>query len=196
MTEIFERLGFAVKYANDVWSVTSASWRFDIEIEEDLVEEVARIYGYNSIPNNAPLAHLRMREHKESELDLARIKTTLVDADYQEAITYSFVDPKVTEFTSSRNLKRFVLPNPISVEMSAMRVSLLSGLLGAVLYNQNRQQNRVRLFETGLRFVPDANAEFGIRQEFVLAGVITGTAKSESWTGKAENVDSLILKVI
>ena len=193
VTEIFERLGFAVKYANDVWTVTSASWRFDIEIEEDLIEEVARIYGYNSIPNNAPLAHLRMREHKESDLDLSRIKTALVDADYQEAITYSFVDPKVQTLLHSE-IEALVLPNPISVEMSAMRVSLLSGLLGAVLYNQNRQQNRVRLFETGLRFVPDANAEFGVRQEFVLAGVITGTAKSECWTGKAENVDFFDLK--
>ena len=193
VTEIFHRLGFDVTYANDIWTVTSASWRFDIEIEEDLIEEVARIYGYNSIPNNAPLAHLRMREHKESDLDLARIKTALVDADYQEAITYSFVDPKVQTLLHPE-IEALVLPNPISVEMSAMRVSLLSGLLGAVLYNQNRQQNRVRLFETGLRFVPDANAEFGIRQEFVLAGVITGTAKSESWTGKAENVDFFDLK--
>ena len=193
VTEIFERLGFAVKYANDVWTVTSASWRFDIEIEEDLIEEVARIYGYNSIPNNAPLAHLRMRKHKESDLDLSRIKTALVDADYQEAITYSFVDPKVQTLLHPE-IEALVLPNPISVEMSAMRVSLLSGLLGAVLYNQNRQQNRVRLFETGLRFVPDANAEFGVRQEFVLAGVITGTAKSECWTGKAETVDFFDLK--
>ena len=193
VTEIFERLGFAVKYANDVWTVTSASWRFDIEIEEDLIEEVARIYGYNSIPNNAPLAHLRMREHKESDLDLSRIKTALVDADYQEAITYSFVDPKVQTLLHPE-IEALVLPNPISVEMSAMRVSLLSGLLGAVLYNQNRQQNRVRLFETGLRFIPDANAEFGVRQEFVLAGVITGTAKSECWTGKAETVDFFDLK--
>ena len=193
VTEIFERLGFAVKYANDVWTVTLASWRFDIEIEEDLIEEVARIYGYNSIPNNAPLAHLRMREHKESDLDLSRIKTALVDADYQEAITYSFVDPKVQTLLHPE-IEALVLPNPISVEMSAMRVSLLSGLLGAVLYNQNRQQNRVRLFETGLRFIPDANAEFGVRQEFVLAGVITGTAKSECWTGKAETVDFFDLK--
>ena len=193
VTEIFERLGFAVKYANDVWTVTSASWRFDIEIEEDLIEEVARIYGYNSIPNNAPLAHLRMREHKEADLELSRIKAALVDADYQEAITYSFVDPKVQTLLHSE-IEALVLPNPISVEMSAMRVSLLSGLLGAVLYNQNRQQNRVRLFETGLRFIPDANAEFGVRQEFVLAGVITGTAKSECWTGKAENVDFFDLK--
>ena len=193
VTEIFHRLGFDVTYANDIWTVTSASWRFDIEIEEDLIEEVARIYGYNSIPNNAPLAHLCMREHKESDLDLARIKTALVDADYQEAITYSFVDPKIQSLLHPHQ-EALVLPNPISVEMSAMRVSLMSGLLGAVLYNQNRQQSRVRLFETGLRFVPDANAEFGVRQEFVLSAVITGTAKSEHWAGKAESVDFFDLK--
>ena len=193
VTEIFHRLGFDVTYANDIWTVTSASWRFDIEIEEDLIEEVARIYGYNSIPNNAPLAHLRMREHKESDLDLARIKTALVDADYQEAITYSFVDPKIQSLLHPHQ-EALVLPNPISVEMSAMRVSLMSGLLGAVLYNQNRQQSRVRLFETGLRFVPDNNAEFGVRQEFVLSAVITGTAKSEHWAGKAESVDFFDLK--
>ncbi len=193
VTEIFHRLGFDVTYANDIWTVTSASWRFDIEIEEDLIEEVARIYGYNSIPNNAPLAHLRMREHKESDLDLARIKTALVDADYQEAITYSFVDPKIQSLLHPQQ-EALILPNPISVEMSAMRVSLMSGLLGAVLYNQNRQQSRVRLFETGLRFVPDANAEFGVRQEFVLSAVITGTAKSEHWAGKAESVDFFDLK--
>lgn len=193
VTEIFHRLGFDVTYANDIWTVTSASWRFDIEIEEDLIEEVARIYGYNSIPNNAPLANLRMREHKESDLDLARIKTALVDSDYQEAITYSFVDPKIQSLLHPQQ-EALILPNPISVEMSAMRVSLISGLLGAVLYNQNRQQSRVRLFETGLRFVPDANAEFGVRQEFVLSAVITGTAKSEHWAGKAESVDFFDLK--
>ena len=193
VTEIFHRLGFDVTYANDIWTVTSASWRFDIEIEEDLIEEVARIYGYNSIPNNAPLAHLRMREHKESDLNLARIKTALVDADYQEAITYSFVDPKIQSLLHPHQ-EALVLPNPISVEMSAMRVSLISGLLGAVLYNQNRQQSRVRLFETGLRFVPDVNAEFGVRQEFVLSAVITGTAKSEHWAGKGESVDFFDLK--
>ncbi|WP_101775063.1 phenylalanine--tRNA ligase subunit beta [Pasteurella oralis] len=193
VTDIFERLGLQVSYANDVWTVTSASWRFDIEIEEDLIEEVARIYGYNSIPNNAPLAHLRMREHKEADLDLTRIKTALVDADYQEAITYSFVDPKIQGLLHPQQ-DTFVLPNPISVEMSAMRLSLLSGLLEAVQYNQNRQQTRVRLFETGLRFMPDSKAEFGIRQEFVLSAVITGAKKVEHWTGKSENVDFFDLK--
>lgn len=193
VTEIFHRLGFDVQYENDVWTVTSASWRFDIEIEEDLVEEVARIYGYNSIPNNAPLAHLRMREHKESDLDLARIKTALVDADYQEAITYSFVDPKVQGLLHP-NQEALVLPNPISVEMSAMRLSLMSGLVGAVLYNQNRQQSRVRLFETGLRFIPDAHAEFGVRQEFVLSAIVTGSATAEFWDCKPESVDFFDIK--
>ncbi|MGQ0286258.1 phenylalanine--tRNA ligase subunit beta [Pasteurellaceae bacterium 22721_9_1] len=193
VTEIFQRLGLEVSYADDVWTVTSASWRFDIEIEEDLIEEVARIYGYNSIPNNAPLAHLRMREHKEADLDLARIKTALVDADYQEAITYSFVDPKVQNLLHPQQ-EALILPNPISVEMSAMRLSLLSGLLGAVQYNQNRQQTRVRLFETGLRFIPDQSAEFGVRQELVLSAVITGSKKAEHWTGKAESVDFFDLK--
>ncbi|HDR1126112.1 TPA: phenylalanine--tRNA ligase subunit beta [Pasteurella multocida] len=193
VTDILTRLGLQVSYANDVWQVTSASWRFDIEIEEDLVEEIARIYGYNSIPNKAPLAHLRMREHKEADLDLARIKTALVDADYQEAITYSFVDPKIQSVLHPQQ-DALVLPNPISVEMSAMRLSLLSGLLGAVQYNQNRQQTRVRLFETGLRFIPDTQAEFGVRQEFVLAAVMTGNKKAEHWAGKAESVDFFDLK--
>ena len=193
VTDILQRLGLQVSYANDSWMAVAPSWRFDIEIEEDLIEEVARIYGYNSIPNNAPLAHLRMREHSEADIELSRIKAALVSCDFYEAITYSFVDPKIQSLLHPE-IKPLILPNPISVEMSAMRVSLLTGLLGAVIYNQNRQQNRVRLFETGLRFVPDTNAEFGVRQEFVLAGVITGTAKSECWTGKAENVDFFDLK--
>lgn len=193
VTEIFTRLGLPVKYENDVWTVTSASWRFDIEIEEDLIEEVARIYGYNSIPNNAPLAHLKMREHKEADLDLARIKLALVGNDFHEAITYSFVDPKIQQLLHPQQ-EAWVLPNPISSEMSAMRLSLLTGLLGAVVYNQNRQQNRVRLFETGLRFVPDSKAEFGIRQESVLSAVMTGSRSNEHWTGKAEAADFFDLK--
>ncbi|MDO4429934.1 MAG: phenylalanine--tRNA ligase subunit beta [Lonepinella koalarum] len=193
VTEIFTRLGLPVKYENDVWTVTSASWRFDIEIEEDLIEEVARIYGYNSIPNNAPLAHLKMREHREADLDLARIKLALVGNDFHEAITYSFVDPRIQQLLHPEQ-QAWILPNPISSEMSAMRVSLLTGLLGAVVYNQNRQQNRVRLFEVGLRFIPDSKAEFGIRQEPVFSAVMTGTRLNEHWAGKAEAADFFDLK--
>ncbi|AWX13440.1 phenylalanine--tRNA ligase subunit beta [Mergibacter septicus] len=193
VTDILTRLGFSVDYANDTWHVKPTSKRFDIEIEEDLIEEVARIYGYNNIPNCAPLAHLTMRAHQEADLELNRIKTALVDRDYQEAVTYSFVDPKIQQKLHPEQ-DALVLPNPISQEMSAMRVSLLTGLLGAVVYNQNRQQNRIRLFETGLRFIPDTNAEAGIRQEVVLGAVITGTKKAESWLSKTETVDFFDLK--
>lgn len=193
ITDILKRLGFAVEFNNHSWTVTSTSWRFDIEIEEDLIEEVARVYGYNHIPNCAPLAHLTMRQHKEENVELERIKLALIDRDYQEAITYSFVDPKIQQLLHPEQ-QALILPNPISVEMSAMRVSLLSGLLGALSYNQNRQQTRVRLFETGLRFMPDSTAEVGVRQEFVLSAVICGGRKNENWAEKVESVDFFDLK--
>lgn len=193
VTDILNRLGFQAEYTDNVWSVQSPSWRFDIEIEEDLIEEVARIYGYNNIPNNAPLAHLQMRQHNEADLDMMRVKTALVDSDYQEAITYSFVDPKIQTLLHP-DQRALILPNPISSEMSTMRVSLLTGLLEAVSYNQNRQQHRVRLFESGLRFIPDENAPEGIRQEVVLGAVISGAKQAESWAEKATNVDFFDLK--
>ncbi|KMK51502.1 phenylalanine--tRNA ligase [[Actinobacillus] muris] len=193
VTTIFDRLGFQAGFENDVWTVQSPSWRFDIEIEEDLIEEVARIYGYNSIPNNAPLAHLQMKGVPEKMLEMQRVKTALVDSDYQEVITYSFVDPKVQTLLHPTQ-EALILPNPISSEMSAMRVSLLTGLLETVAYNQNRQQSRVRIFETGLRFIPDANAENGIRQETVLGAVIVGDKRPTHWEYKAENVDFFDLK--
>ena len=111
---------------------------------------MARIYGYNSIPNNAPLAHLQMKGTPEKVLEANRVRTALVDSDYQEVITYSFVDPKTQQLLHPEQ-DALILPNPISSEMSAMRVSLLTGLLDTIAYNQNRQQNRVRIFETGLR---------------------------------------------
>ncbi|OOH91295.1 phenylalanine--tRNA ligase subunit beta [Pasteurellaceae bacterium 15-036681] len=193
VTDIFNRLGFETNYADDVWTVQSPSWRFDIEIEEDLIEEVARIYGYNSIPNNAPLAHLQMKGVPEKILEASRIRTAFVDSDYQEVITYSFVDPKVQELLHPEQ-EALILPNPISSEMSAMRVSLLTGLLETIVYNQNRQQSRVRIFETGLRFIPDANAENGVRQEQVFAAAIVGDKRPVHWEQKAESVDFFDLK--
>lgn len=193
VTQIFERLGLAVQYADDVWTVTSASWRFDIEIEEDLIEEVARIYGYNSIPNNAPLAHLHMKDIPEYLLEMARMRTAFVDSDYQEIVSYSFVDPEVQQLLHPEQ-NALILPNPISREMSAMRVSLLPGLLTTTAYNQNRQQNRVRIFESGLRFIPDATAENGIRQEYVIGALIVGDKRPVHWEHKGENVDFFDLK--
>ena len=193
VTDILERLGCQVSFANDTWQAVAPSWRFDMEIEEDLVEEVARVYGYNNIPNVPVKADLIMTSHREANLPLKRVKTMLVDRGYQEAITYSFVDPKVQALLHPAE-EALILPSPISVEMSAMRLSLWSGLLSAVVYNQNRQQSRVRLFETGLRFVPDTAANLGIRQDVMLAGVIAGNRYEEHWNLERQVVDFYDLK--
>lgn len=193
ITDILIRLGCEVVTKENSWQVKAPSWRFDIQIEEDLVEEIARIYGYNNIPNEYLKIQMIMHPNSETQIPLSRFKSILVDHGYQEAVTYSFVDPKIQSLLHPRQTA-ILLPNPISSEMSAMRLSLWSGLLSAVIYNQNRQQQRIRLFETGLRFVPDDCAEFGIRQETMLAGVITGNLYDEHWDIKKRTVDFFDLK--
>lgn len=193
VVEILERLGFSVQTSGDVWNVTTATYRFDMAIEEDLIEEVARIYGYNNIPNTAPKAALSMPDHKEADISLKRVRSIFVARGFQEAVTYSFVDPKMQNIVHPGE-DAMVLPNPISVEMSAMRLSMFTGLLTAVGYNQSRQQNRVRLFETGLRFVPDAQADSGVRQQAMLGAVISGAQNEEHWSMESKTVDFFDLK--
>ncbi len=188
VTEIFSRLGFAVAEQADSWQVTVPTYRFDVSISEDLIEEVARVYGYNSIPNVAPVASLAMRDHREADISVHSLRDLLVDRGYQEAITYSFVDPKVQQVLFP-GVDALVLPNPISADMSAMRLNLWPGLLQAVQYNQNRQQNRIRLFEYGLKFIPDAAAEGGVRQVPVIGGIIVGSYGNEHWTMQERAVD-------
>jgi phenylalanyl-tRNA synthetase beta chain len=178
--EILTRLGFTVSFDNNTWQVSVPAYRFDISVEVDLIEEVARIFGYNNIPNVSPKASLVMRNHNESIISLSKQRQILVNKGYQEAITYSFVDPKVQGLIHP-NQAVMTLPHPISSEMSVMRLSLWTVILQSVNYNQNRQHNSVRLFETGLRFVPDESAENGVRQEQMIAGVISGTANQEHW---------------
>ncbi|HBA1185682.1 TPA: phenylalanine--tRNA ligase subunit beta [Escherichia coli] len=193
VTDILRRLGCEVTEGKDEWQAVAPSWRFDMEIEEDLVEEVARVYGYNNIPDEPVQASLIMGTHREADLSLKRVKTLLNDKGYQEVITYSFVDPKVQQMIHP-GVEALLLPSPISVEMSAMRLSLWTGLLATVVYNQNRQQNRVRIFESGLRFVPDTQAPLGIRQDLMLAGVICGNRYEEHWNLAKETVDFYDLK--
>ncbi|HGJ5890657.1 MAG TPA: phenylalanine--tRNA ligase subunit beta [Arsenophonus apicola] len=193
VTQILQRLGCQVIGEQDSWQVVAPSWRFDMQIEEDLIEEVARVYGYNNIPNVPLHADLVMTPRCESILPLKRVKTLLIDRGYNEAITYSFVDPKIQQLLHPGS-DAMILPDPISTDMSAMRLSLLPGLLATVIYNQNRQQNRIRLFETGLRFVPDVSAEQGIRQELMLAGVITGNRYEEHWSQEKRAVDFFDIK--
>lgn len=193
VTDILSRLGCKVQHNGDHWVAVAPSWRFDMQIEEDLVEEVARVYGYNNIPDVPVKASLVMTKHREANLSLKRVKNLLVDRGFQEAITYSFVDPKVQALLHPGE-EALILPSPISVEMSAMRLSLWSGLLTAVVNNQNRQQSRVRLFESGLRFVPDTQADLGIRQDVMLSGVISGTKNEEHWDLARQAVDYYDLK--
>jgi len=197
VSEILTRLGFTVNTTGEgeakVWQVIVPAYRFDIKIEVDLIEEVARIFGYNNIPNIAPKATLKMCEQKEANLSLSSLKQALVNRDYQEAITYSFVDPKVQALLHPEQ-EVMTLPHPISSEMSVMRLSLWTGLLQSMVYNQNRQQGRVRLFETGLRFVPDENAENGVRQENMIAGVISGQRVDEHWSMEKAATDYYDIK--
>lgn len=193
VVEILQRLGMSVETTTEGWMATAPTWRFDIAIEQDLVEEVGRIYGYDNIPNQAPAAALNMNLHKEANLPLKRVRDLLVDRGYHEAITYSFVEPEQQKLIVP-DVEPLILPNPISADMSAMRLSLIQGLLNTVVHNQKRQQPRVRLFEQGLRFIPDQAAENGMRQESMLAGVISGTRSEEHWNIETATVDFFDLK--
>ena len=193
VVEILERLGLAVSTTDTGWKATAPTWRFDIAIEQDLVEEIGRIYGYDNIPNQSPVASLSMNLHKEAKLPLKRARDLLVDRGYHEAITYSFVEPEQQKLIVPE-IEPLMLPNPISADMSAMRLSLIQGLLNTVVHNQKRQQPRVRLFEYGLRFIPDQDAENGMRQEPMLAGVIAGARSEEHWDIETNTVDFFDLK--
>ena len=193
VTDILQRLGLKVTVGENSWSAVVPTYRFDIEIEEDLIEEVARVFGYNSIPNKAPQSSLQMLAAQESQLPLSQLKNTLLERGYTEAITYSFVDPK-HQIALFPNQQGLVLPHPISSEMSVMRVSLWTGLLQAVSYNQKRQQQRVRLFETGLRFIPDETGENGLRQEMMIAGVAAGQRNDLHWDCTETPVDFFDVK--
>ncbi|WP_318490774.1 phenylalanine--tRNA ligase subunit beta [Photobacterium leiognathi] len=193
VVEILTRLGCDVETTAAGWKAVAPAWRFDMAIEEDLVEEVGRIYGYNNIPNQSPVAALSMNLHKEANLPLKRVRDLLVDRGYQEAITYSFVEPEQQKLIVPE-IEPLILPFPISAEMSAMRLSLWTGLLNTVVFNQKRQQPRVRLFEAGLRFIPEESAENGMRQEMMLAGVIAGNRSDEHWDIATNTVDFFDLK--
>lgn len=177
--DIFERLGMRVLSSQSVWQIEVPSSRFDVQIEADLIEEIARIYGYNNIPNTTGSALMTAKVTKESELSINRLADKLVARDYHEAITYSFVDPQIQKalFPGHESLS---LINPISNDLSQMRVSLWPGLLQALLFNQNRQATRVRLFETGLLF-PE--------QTLSIAGLASGSFQDEQWGVKNRPLD-------
>jgi len=190
VVDIFQRLGMSVQTQPDGWSVTPPGCRFDIAIEADLIEEIARIVGYNNLPNSSLLMRSELGKATEAVLDLDRAKDLLVVRGYQEAITYSFVDEEIQKAVApDDDVVR--LKNPISSDLSVMRTTLWCGLLKAALHNTNRQQNRVRFFETGLRFV---NKDDNMQQQKMLSGLALGSAYSEQWGVATRKVDFFDVK--
>ena len=189
--QILKGLGLTVVSTTEGWSILPPSWRFDIGIEVDLIEELARVHGYDNLPVRSIRADLPLTARPERQLNLAALRRVLTARGYQEAITYSFVDPKLQALLAPQQ-SVVELRNPISGDMSVMRTTLWAGLLNTLSYNLNRQQQRARLFETGLRFLPVTE---GLpRQEKMLALVATGRRYPESWSSNAEPVDFYDLK--
>jgi phenylalanyl-tRNA synthetase beta chain len=190
VARILGALGMHVESLAVGWQITPPSRRFDIEIEEDLIEEVVRVHGYERVPTRAPSGELRLALPPESELAATRLRAQLAARGYREAICYSFVARELLEHWSL-TAGAVPLANPLSVELAVMRTSLLPGLVQALRHNLHRQQERVRLFETGLAF---NNAGGELRQVGRVAAVACGRAASESWAADKREIDFFDIK--
>ncbi|MCF6337163.1 MAG: phenylalanine--tRNA ligase subunit beta [Gammaproteobacteria bacterium] len=194
VTDILTRLGMSAIISTttegESWQVTAPSFRFDITIEEDLIEELARVYGYANLPTTLPQSAAHIQPIPESRVPLSRLQNILVSRGYQEAITYSFIDPELQQLFDPGQAA-IALTNPISADMSVMRTCHWPGLVQAVLHNLNRQQTDVKFFESGLKFIPQDNE---IKQENYLSGVVTGSWAPEQWAQKPRPMDFFDLK--
>jgi len=187
---VLTRLGLTVDKVEDGWKVIAPSYRFDITSEVDLIEEIVRIHGYDSVPETTEIAASPLRTVTESLVDLDRVSATLVARDYEEAITYSFIDERSnTAFAGGAS--ELVLSNPISSEMSVMRSSLLPGLVSSAAANVARQQERVRLFEIGKSFHESLDAPGEVVR---IAALATGTALPEQWGARSQAIDFFDIK--
>jgi phenylalanyl-tRNA synthetase beta chain len=186
IAQILSRLGMAVRDGGSALFVTPPSYRFDIAIEEDLIEEIARVYGYENIPLPATTARMALLPVTETRRPLANVRQMMVQRDYQETINYAFVEREAEQNLCGNN-NPLALQNPIASQMSVMRSSLLGGLLTTLSTNLARRQPRVRVFETGACFVGDLQHER-------LAGLCYGDAYPEQWGTPARSVDFFDVK--
>ena len=190
VSTLFDQLGFAYKRAAGSFEVTPPSYRFDISIEEDLIEEIARLHGYDNIPATPPKALLNMLPSNESILNRAYLRDILVANDYQEIVSYSFVDER-WEKELLDNQTPIRLKNPIASNMSVMRSGLWGGLLDTLVYNLNRKHDRVRLFEIGASYKKEA----GVYGETLhISGLAYGDAVPEQWAVESRSVDFFDIK--
>jgi phenylalanyl-tRNA synthetase beta chain len=183
--DILRRLGMQVAGAGDVLGVIPPSHRFDITIEQDLIEEVGRIHGYDNIPCSDASMPQRPQPVTERAVTRERLRLMLVDRGYQEAITFSFVDPRLQRLLFPAQAA-LALANPLSAELGEMRVSLWPGLVEALRFNQRRQQERVRLFEVGTRFEIENGR---LVESQAIAGLVTGSAYPEQWGETRRDAD-------
>ncbi len=188
--DILNRIADSVSGADGVWSVTPPSYRFDIEREADLVEEVARVKGYDNIPTSMPRIVPRSVAASEVAINVRQVRQSFVARDYREAITYSFIDPNAAALFSKEAPVK--LANPLADNMAVMRTSLIPGLIGALQFNANRQHDRVRFYEVGATY---HRSGAGFREEQKIAGVIMGPPVKAQWdSGKAQNLDFYDIK--
>ncbi|MEK6731555.1 MAG: phenylalanine--tRNA ligase subunit beta [Pseudomonadota bacterium] len=182
---ILTKLNISLKKQKNKWQVKVPSFRFDIALEEDLIEEIARIYGYNQLPVHTYQAPMHLSAHHHHKVTDHRIRTKLADCAYHEVVTYSFVDPKLQQLLEPQEFAQPLI-NPIASDMSVMRTSLWVGLLQAFQYNHNRQQSRIRLFEIGKRF---RQVKGNLCEQKVLSGLVYGDILPEQWGHKVHQSD-------
>uniref|UniRef100_A0A8J7VRC3 Phenylalanine--tRNA ligase beta subunit n=1 Tax=Coralloluteibacterium stylophorae TaxID=1776034 RepID=A0A8J7VRC3_9GAMM len=185
---ILRALGMRVEASDAGWAVLAPSSRFDIAIEEDFIEEIARIHGYGAIPTRIPAGEIRLAAPSEARLPESDLRRQLVARDYLEAIDYAFLDAAVLA-TWGMDRDTVALANPLTAELGVMRPALLPGLVESLRANRARQQARVRLFEIGRVFAPGAESGAAPVETPRLAAVATGSARREQWAGQAREVD-------
>jgi len=190
IVDILTRLGMTLSDTAEGWHVVPPSARFDCNIEVDLIEEIGRIYGYINIPESSSAAPVTLWGEPETAFGLDRAKDLLVDRDYQEAITYTFISPEMAELLTPGE-PQITLANPISADMAVMRASLWPGLLATLRHNLARQQTRVRVFESGLSF---RRIDGELVQRPKLAAAITGNLQDEQWGLATRKADFFDLK--
>jgi len=190
VVRILTGLTMKVSEIDGGWTVSPPSHRFDMEIEPDLIEEVARIHGYDSIPETTAFSQAPLETVTETKVDKELVAAALVARDYQEVVTYSFID-SVANTVFSGSESELVLSNPISSEMSVMRASLWPGMVAAAASNNARQQDRIRLFEMSKSF----HGSLGSHTEVVrIGGLASGPVNPEQWASPSEAVDFFDIK--
>lgn len=185
VSKLLRQLGFQTQEKDGVYTVQAPGYRFDIAREEDLIEEIARLYGYEHLPALAPMADMRMLPASETSRSASWLRNVLVSQGYQEAITYSFVDA-AWERDLMANDTPIALKNPIASNMGVMRTGLWGGLLDALSYNLNRKQERVMLFELGASYHAASGA---YAEKTKISGVFHGDVLPEQWAEKARQAD-------